>query len=62
MWPWNNQTGAPRPNTAPRHPFPTAIVSAPAAAPTVGAMIDFQGHGAPSGQLGFDYDDVPFEP
>ena len=62
MWPWNNVTGTPRPATAPRHPFPASpAVTAPAAAPTVGEMIDFQGHTGAARRLGFDFDDVPFE-
>jgi tyrosinase len=63
MWPWNGVTGDPRPPTAPIHPFPAASpAAAPASAPTVGEMIDFQGRADPSRRLGFDYDDVPYEP
>lgn len=64
MWPWNGVTGGPgpRPPTAPRTPFPGALTPVPDAAPTVGSMIDFQDlHGA-GGSLGFDYDDVPYQP
>lgn len=63
MWPWNNVRVAPRPQTAPRTPFPATLVTpAPAATPTVRSMIDFQGHGDVVDRLGFDYDDVPYEP
>jgi tyrosinase len=64
MWPWNGVTGGPgpRPPTAPRTPFPGTLAPAPGNAPTVGSMIDFQGiHDAVSA-LGFDYDDVPYQP
>jgi tyrosinase len=62
MWPWNGVTGGIRPPTAPRKPFPSSpAASAPAATPTVGDMIDFQGHADPARRQGFDYDDVPYE-
>jgi tyrosinase len=62
MWPWNDVTGGIRPPTAPRHPFPSSpAASAPPATPTVGDMIDFQGHADPALRQGFDYDDVPYE-
>jgi tyrosinase len=62
MWPWNNVRTFPRPSTAPRTPFPgSSLVAAPGPAPTVGAVIDYQGVVNPDDQLGFDYDDVPFE-
>jgi tyrosinase len=63
MWPWNNVKGGLRPSTAPRTPFSDSpVTSAPGQKPDVRAMIDFQGHGDPGKQLGFDYDDVPYEP
>ncbi|MEA2125764.1 MAG: tyrosinase, partial [Solirubrobacteraceae bacterium] len=63
MWPWNNVKTAPRPPFAPRHPFPGGVgVSAPAAKPKVRMMIDYQGIHDPAARLGFDYDDVPFQP
>jgi tyrosinase len=63
MWPWNNVRGGARPLTAPRQPFPgSPTVAAPAVRPTVGAMLDFQGRADPARRLGFDYDDVPYEP
>jgi tyrosinase len=62
MWPWNDVRTDPRPSTAPRTPFPASpLLAAPGPAPTVGAMIDYQGVVNPADQLGFDYDDVPFE-
>ena len=61
MWPWNGQTGGLRPITAPRQPLlASRVVAGPPATPTVGDLIDFQGH-AGSPPCGFDYDDVPFE-
>jgi tyrosinase len=63
MWPWNGVTVSPRPSTAPRKPFPSTLTAtAPAAKPTVGVMLDFQGRGDPGRRLGMDYDDVPYEP
>lgn len=64
MWPWNGVTGGPgpRPPTAPRTPFPGTLEPAPGNAPTVGSMIDFQGIHNATSELGFDYDDVPYQP
>ncbi|MEU4420095.1 tyrosinase family protein [Actinoplanes sp. NPDC024001] len=63
MWPWNGDTRNPRPATAPRTPFPDSPVThLPGPAPTVGSMIDFQGLGPDAHHLGFDYDDVPYQP
>ena len=63
MWPWNNVRTGLRPRTAPRQPFPpSSATPAPGGAPTVGAMLDFQGRADPARRLGFDYDDVPYEP
>jgi tyrosinase len=62
MWPWNGQTGVPRPATAPGgflQDSPTLV--APGKEPTVGSMLDYQGRVSAAGRLGFDYDDVPFE-
>lgn len=62
MWPWNNVTSPPRPNIAPRQPFPDSpVTAAPGKKPNVGTMIDYQGRADPRRQLGFDYDDVPYE-
>jgi tyrosinase len=63
LWPWNGVTGGLRPQTAPRTPFPpSACTAAPGARPRVSAMVDFQGHAANGTRLGFDYDDVPYQP
>jgi tyrosinase len=66
MWPWNGVTGtgAPgdRPPTAPGgalSPTPAAVAQVPV--PRVRDMIDFQGVLDLANQLGFGYDDVPFE-
>ncbi|MDQ3810931.1 MAG: tyrosinase family protein [Chloroflexota bacterium] len=63
MWPWNGATGGERPPIAPGGPFPaTAAAAAPGPAPDVRAMIDFQGLKTAASRLGFDYDDVPYQP
>ncbi len=64
MWPWNGVTGGPgpRPPTAPRTPFPGTLEPAPGNAPTIRSMIDFQGVHNAASELGFDYDDVPYQP
>lgn len=63
LWPWNRDTKKPRPSTVPRSPFtPSNLVSAPGDQPTVGSIIDYQGRFDPDQRLGFDYDDVPFDP
>jgi tyrosinase len=60
MWPWNQMTGFPRPNTAPGGTFPNSLTTrAPGPTPTVRDMIDYQGLVDPARRLGFDYDDVP---
>ncbi len=61
MWPWNGETGGPRPTTAPRQPLLSSrVVAGPPTTPKVGDLIDYQGqHGAEP--CGFDYDDVPFQ-
>ncbi|SNS14584.1 tyrosinase [Geodermatophilus pulveris] len=63
MWPWNGVRTAPRPPTAPRMPFPPSpVTGTPGDAPTVRSMIDYQGVHDAGAWLGFDYDDVPYEP
>ncbi len=61
LWPWNNATTPPRPNTAPRTPFPsTPTAVAPGPSPRVGDMIDYQGFRNPASDMNFAYDDVPY--
>jgi tyrosinase len=61
MWPWNNVTGFPRPDNAPRTPFPqTPTATAPGPAPTVGDMIDYLGFLNEQSYMNFAYDDVPY--
>ena len=61
MWPWNGETTAPRPSSAPGSGIPASVVvTAPPAAPTVGDMIDYQGRITAGRWQGFDYDDVDF--
>lgn len=64
MWPWNGVIGGPgpRPPSAPRQPFPSALLTAPGARPVVRTMIDYQGLHDAAAPLGFDYDDVPYQP
>ncbi|HEX6085586.1 MAG TPA: tyrosinase family protein [Thermoanaerobaculia bacterium] len=63
MWPWNNDRNPPRPNTAPGGTIaPSPVTAAPSPSPAVREMIDYQGKTNAAGWLGFDYDDVPFEP
>ena len=63
MWPWNGITSNPRPNFSPRTPFAQGVgVKAPGAKPKVRSMIDYQGVHRAADRLGFDYDDVPYQP
>lgn len=62
MWPWNGVTGDPRPPTAPGGPLRDSPQTArPGGSPKVEDLIDYQGAVAGLIDLGFDYDDVPFE-
>jgi len=59
MWPWNNVFGAPRPPSAPSHPFPPSIsFTRPTPTPEVWEMIDYQGIMAGVEPNGADYDDI----
>jgi tyrosinase len=61
MWPWDNDTGFPRPDNAPRTPFPSVpTATGPGPAPKVGDMIDYQGFLNAQSDMNFAYDDVPF--
>lgn len=61
MWPWNGDTAAPRPSSAPGGALAASpVTSAPPAVPTVRDMIDYHGRNALSQWQGFDYDDVDF--
>lgn len=65
MWPWNNVKLPPRPNFAPRGQsglLGSSLVPAPGPKPTVGSTIDYQGLVRTTAALGYDYDDVPYEP
>jgi tyrosinase len=63
MWPWDLNAQAPRPTLPVSRPnlADSTITPHPGPHPTVRSMIDYQ---AKSGgdYLGFDYDDVKFEP
>ena len=61
MWPWDGDTRAPRPSTAPGGPLASSpTTTAPGGSPTVESMLDFQAVDGGTA-LGFAYDDVPFE-
>jgi tyrosinase len=61
MWPWNGDTNPPRPRTAPGGPFPpTDVTPRPGKTPLVKDMLDYLAVNG-GDQLGFSYDDVPFE-
>jgi tyrosinase len=63
MWPWNGLVGGVRPASAPRTPFPDSpCTPAPGRAPRLRSMIDWQGYADSRTRLGFDYDDVKYEP
>jgi tyrosinase len=62
LWPWNGDTGAGRPTTAPGGPMPASVITnAPGPKPTLKTMIDYRGAKTADSWLGFDYDDVPFD-
>lgn len=62
MWPWNGVNVRPRPSTAPGGGMPnSAVISKPGKTPQVGNMLDFHGANSLTNNLGFAYDDVPFE-
>ena len=61
MWPWDDDRTFPRPDTAPRTPFPVvATAEAPGPTPTVGDMIDYAGVRDPASDMNFGYDGVPY--
>jgi tyrosinase len=61
MWPWNGATARPRPSTAPGGALASSpTTAAPGGSPTVRSMLDYQAV-AGGADLGFAYDDVPFE-
>ena len=62
MWPWNGVITAPRPSTAPGGSLASSPeTSLPGPSPTVRSMIDYFGVNGGQKNLGFAYDDVPFE-
>jgi tyrosinase len=61
MWPWNGITGFPRPATAPGGPFPfSSRYPAPPVDPRPRSSLDYIGRRSPEADLGYCYDDVPF--
>lgn len=62
LWPWNGHRGAPRPRTAPGTYFPPSpFLNAPDRYPDIRSTIDFQGQRDLQRNMGFCYDDVPYE-
>lgn len=62
LWPWNGRLGDPRPRTAPGTYFPASpFLGVPDRYPTIRSAIDYQGQIDISDNLGFCYDDVPFD-
>jgi tyrosinase len=63
LWPWNQLTGSGRPRTAPGGRFASsALTLAPGSEPKLRDMFDYQGLISQGNRLGFDYDDVPYQP
>ncbi len=62
MWPWNQETAPPRPGFPPPRPPlpPSPVTNLPGGTPRIRDMVDFQGVHQ-NENLGFSYDDVPFE-
>lgn len=63
LWPWNGLVGDPRPRTAPGTYYPSSpFLETPVGQyPLLRSSIDYQGQVDPSQDLGFSYDDVPFD-
>lgn len=61
LWPWNGRQGDPRPRTAPGTYFPDSFIAAPDRYPDIQSAMDFQGQLDLSRNLGFAYDDVPYD-
>ncbi len=62
LWPWNGDFSSPRPTTGPNVRFPNStIVNVPSQTPDLKSMIDFQGQLNLSSNLGFAYEDVPYD-
>ena len=62
LWPWNGRVGDPRPRTAPGTYYPSSpFLSAPNRYPDIRSAIDLNGQIELSRNLGFCYDDVPFD-
>jgi tyrosinase len=62
LWPWCGLVGDPRPRTAPGTYFPISpFLSVPDRFPLIREAIDFQGQNDLAANLGFSYDDVPFD-
>ena len=62
QWPWNGVRGDPRPRTAPGTYFPPSpFLPVPDRYPNIRSAMDFQGQLELSRNLGFCYDDVPYD-
>lgn len=65
MWPWNGETTAPRPSSAPGGSFPQTLggILSPPAQPRPFDAIDYRSNRiftGPNAGMGFAYDDVPY--
>ena len=62
LWPWDGDFNFPRPLTGPNVPFTQSPYAAtPGKIPNLKSMIDYQGQHNLSANLGFAYDDVPYD-
>ena len=61
LWPWNGHRGEPRPRSAPGTYFPTSFLPAPSRYPELQDAMDFQGQLDIERNIGFSYDDVPYD-
>ncbi|MEM7395105.1 MAG: tyrosinase family protein, partial [Verrucomicrobiota bacterium] len=62
LWPWNNDTLPSRPPTAPGGRFTSSVnTPLPGDIPRLIHAVDYQGQHQLDNDLGFAYDDVPFE-
>lgn len=61
LWPWNGLGGDPRPRTAPGTYYPSSFLGVPDRYPTIHSAIDYQGQLDVRRNLGFSYDDVPYD-
>jgi tyrosinase len=62
LWPWNGDFSSPRPTTGPNVRFPNSLtVNVPGQTPDLKSMFDYQGQLNLTSNLGFAYEDVPYD-